>query len=128
MTTPRHGQGGNSAATQSSTPSNASLAAASASKRAFRCVRCVRIPRCFPCTWNTQSRLLLFFVCYAVFLAPVIIALVREFYGLNLERKQENLLLPLIHPGGPSFLIALSEWLVMLLVVYLLYRVVGRRV
>ena len=56
------------------------------------------------------------------------VALVREFYGLNLERKEEHLLLPLIHPGGPAFLIALSQWLGMLVVVYFVYRLLGRRV
>jgi hypothetical protein len=67
-------------------------------------------------------------VCYAIFLAPVLVALIREFYGFNAEKKQDHLLLPIMHRGGPNFLIALSQWLGTLLVVYLLYRLLGRRV
>jgi len=83
-------------------------------------------PRC--CWWNSHTRLALFFLCYTMFLTPVLIALIREFSGLNLEKKHENLLLPMIHPGGPKFLSALSTWLGFLIVVYFFYRIFGRRI
>jgi len=47
---------------------------------------------------------------------------------MNLEKKQAHLILPLLHPGGPSFLIALSQWLGTLLLLYVAYRVIGRKV
>jgi hypothetical protein len=93
------------------------------------CSRCCSASfRMLSCGWNERTRLILFFVCYGVFLAPVLVALIREFYGMNLERKEEHLLLPIMHPGGPTFLLALSQWLAVLLLVYVLYRVMGRRV
>ena len=90
-----------------------------ASRRGVRCFRW--------CGWNPQTRLVLFFVCYFIFLSPVLVALIREFYGHSIQRKRQNLLLPLMHPGGPKFLFALSEWLLVLLVVYFIYRVLGRK-
>lgn len=98
------------------TPPTGSAGPVPSSKRGIRCSRW--------CGWNPQTRLFLFFTFYIVFLCPVLVALVREF---SRESKGDSLLIPLMHPGGPEFLFALSQWLLVLLVVYFAYRTLGRK-
>ena len=70
-------------------------------------------------------RTCLFFFLYVVFLSPVAIALKREYSGAS--DKKTNLLVPIMHEGGPRFLIALFTWLTVLIFSYLAIRIVGNR-
>lgn len=80
---------------------------------------------------NPQTlRLAVFFICYFVFLGPLLVALAREYadflHSLESEPVQHpSLLLPIMSNGGPAFLIASSEWLLVLLAIYLAFRVLG---
>ncbi len=75
-----------------------------------------------------NHRLLAFLLVYVVFLLPVLIALIRDFQGLGWHVSQEPMLtIPLLHQGGFTFLMRLSEWLLLLFVIYLLFRWVGKK-
>jgi len=74
-----------------------------------------------------QTRLVLFFIAYGLFLLPVFVALVREFTNPEVKRGSA-LVLPIMHPGGPNFVSALGKWLGSQLIIYPVFRVVGRRV
>jgi hypothetical protein len=74
-----------------------------------------------------RARLALFFVAYFMFLLPVFIALIREFAAPD-KKRGSALVLPIMHPGGPAFLSALAKWLGTQLVLYPVFRVVGRRI
>lgn len=124
MTTPRHGFGSGSHGHIHLTtlPATSPTAVAAGRRRCLWCCRfCPRIP------WSPRTRLFLFFIFYGLFLAPVLVALIREFYGFNADIKQEHLLLPIMHKGGAEFIIALSKWLGTLIVTYIVYRALGRR-
>ncbi|KAH9261924.1 hypothetical protein BASA81_000580 [Batrachochytrium salamandrivorans] len=80
---------------------------------------------------NPESlRLFVFFACYVIFLGPLMLAVYREyheFFNAETATSHPNLLLPIMSRGGPQFLIAISEWLIVLLLIYLGFRVIGPR-